>query len=99
MIRTIINDINDIIDAQAETDATALIVKLDAEIKYYLNQAFLDDKLFDYKVNFSNTPVGFLLDVDVQLSSSSMYDSLTWDLDVTRTSAADEAYKRAMSGI
>lgn len=99
MIKTIIADINNIIDTQKETSTDALVIKLDAEVKYYLHQAFLDAKIFDYTVDISKTSDGILLNAKVQESPSSMYESLTWDLDIDRTNAADAAYNRAMSGI
>ena len=99
MIKTIIADINNIIDAQTETSTDALVIKLDAEVKYYLHQAFLDAKIFDFTVEISKTSDGILLKASVQLSASSRYETMTWDLDVSRTSASDDAYKHAMSGI
>jgi len=99
MIKTIIADINNIIDTQKETSTDALTIRLDAEVKYYLHNAFLDGKIFDFVVEISKTTDGILLHARVQMDAASMYESLTWDLDVDRTNAADAAYNRAMSGI
>lgn len=102
MIRAIIHDISNIIaDLQKKHSFDQIVYQLDADVKYYLHTAFLDDRIADFTVAISKGPSIIHLKVDVREEIVDDWDHLGFaiyrsDMD---DKAKDEAYKRAMQGI
>jgi len=105
MIRAVIHDIGQIIDELQKFYAFDQIAyHLDANVKYYLHTAFLDDRIADFDVKISQGPDLIHLNVQVKEDVNDDWDYLGFaihreDTKDAQKIVAEEAYKRAMRGI
>lgn len=101
MIQAIIQDISNIIYVlQKKHPFDKIVYQLDAEVKYFLHNAFMDNRIYDFDVQISQGPDRIHLNVKVRETSNDDWDLLGFTierLDVNGTNL--DAYDRAMKGI
>lgn len=102
MIRAIIQDISQIIDRLQKTHSfDSIVYKLDAEVKYCLHNAFLDNRINDFEVIITKGPDIIHLKVKIREDVVDHWDHLGFvidRMDVVNI-GANKAYDRAMQGI
>ena len=102
MIRAIIHDIGTIIDRlQKKYSFEDIVCHLDADIKYYLHGAFLDNRINDFDVRISKGPDLIHLNVKIREDVVDHWDHLGFVIDrpgAVHKDALDN-YNRAMNGI
>ena len=101
MIRAIIQDISVIVDKLKTKHAyNALVFYLDAEVKQYLHNAFLDNRIEDYVCNISQGPDLIHLKIQIREDMRDDWDNLGWTIAPPHINPnANDSYDRAMRGI
>jgi len=102
MIRAIIHDISDIVEKLREKHPfEQLVYHLDADVKFYLFDAFADDRIYDFDVSISQGTDLIHLKVKIKEEHDDDWDHLGWSIDRPEgVKKVDlDAYNRAMSGI
>lgn len=99
MIRAIIHDIGNIIDnLQKQYSFDAIVYHLDADVKYYLHNAFLDNRIYDFTVQISKGPDRIHLNVQVKETTDEDWDYLGFAIERSKQNITTD-YDRAMRGI
>ena len=102
MIQAIVQDISSIIDnRQKKYSFDAIVYHLDADVKYYLYTAFLNDHIVDFDVTISKGPSLIHLKVRVRENLMADWDDLGFAISQENITNAnlDDDYNRAMRGI
>lgn len=101
MIRAIIQDISVIVDnLKTKHEFKGLVFHLDAEVKQYLHNAFLDNRIDDYICNISQGPDRIHLKIQIREDQTHDWDHLGWTIDPPHIAPnANDSYDRAMRGI
>ncbi len=101
MIRAIILDISQIVEKlKAKHEFNNLELHIDADVKQYLHNSFLNDRIDDYVCNISKRPDVIRLKVQIRETQTQDWEYLNWTIDPPHIAPnANELYDRAMRGI
>lgn len=102
MIRAIIQDISQIVEKlRNKHDFDKLAPFLDADVKFYLHNAFLDNQLDDFVVYISQGQKLIHLKVQIREDQTESWEHLGWSIEPLGATNKDkkDAYNRAMRGV